>query len=192
MHSLLVEIKLLQTQLLVQLISEAISSLSTAQQDIPHKKTTSVATQRVNFIILNVCIWCRNMIHMDQCWYNSLKMGRYDYTECSLLAIIIQVHLYTEGHSKACLGTVGQFVAFCMRVCMCVCLCEIEEYSSFFRSLSLRRHGEQVHSTLQNKFWTVWSVPLTVKQFGALQRLHGSVYACVFACSHRVSMSISS
>lgn len=47
-------------------------------------------------------------------------MGRYDYTECSLLAIIIQVHLYTEGHSKACLGTVGQFVAFCMRVCMCV------------------------------------------------------------------------
>lgn len=38
MHSLLVEIKLLQTQLLVQLISEAISSLSTAQQDIPHKK----------------------------------------------------------------------------------------------------------------------------------------------------------
>lgn len=79
-------------------------------------------------------------------------MGRYDYTECSLLAIIIQVHLYTEGHSKACLGTVGQFVAFCMRVCMCVCLCEIEEYSSFFRSLSLRRRGEQVHSTLQNKF----------------------------------------
>ena len=51
-------------------------------------------------------------------------MGRYDYTECSLLAIIIQVHLYTEGHSKPCLAlTLWDNLWLDVCVCVCVCVC---------------------------------------------------------------------
>lgn len=63
---------------------------------------------------------------------NSLEIGRYDYTECFPLAIIIQVHLYTEGHSQPCLDTlwnnmwrslcVGVRARVRVRVCMRVCV----------------------------------------------------------------------